>query len=83
MLRHLSHRADEIENLQGIVNGTCNFLLARLEQANRVFLKRSRKPKNLDSPRRTPAQTLTVPTPRPNSAFCATERSAHGYLQRK
>ena len=32
ILRHLSHRADEIESLQAIANGTCNYLLTRLEQ---------------------------------------------------
>ncbi|MGH9350500.1 MAG: homoserine dehydrogenase [Vicinamibacterales bacterium] len=32
ILRHLSHRADEIDSLWGIVNGTCNFVITRLEQ---------------------------------------------------
>ena len=32
IIRHLSHRADEIESLQAIVNGTCNFVITRLEQ---------------------------------------------------
>lgn len=32
IIRHLSHRADEIERLWGIVNGTNNFILTRLEQ---------------------------------------------------
>lgn len=32
VLRHLSHRADEVESLLAIVNGTCNYLLTRLEQ---------------------------------------------------
>ncbi len=32
ILRHLSHRADEVESLFAIVNGTCNYLLTRLEQ---------------------------------------------------
>jgi len=32
IIRHLSHRADEIESLWGIVNGTCNYVLTRLEQ---------------------------------------------------
>jgi homoserine dehydrogenase len=32
IIRHLSHRADEIEALQAIVNGTCNFVITRLEQ---------------------------------------------------
>lgn len=32
IIRHLSHRADEIDSLWGIVNGTCNFVLTRLEQ---------------------------------------------------
>ncbi len=31
ILRHLSHRADEVESLSAIVNGTCNYLLTRLE----------------------------------------------------
>jgi homoserine dehydrogenase len=34
ILRHLSHRADEIDSLAGIVNCTCNFILTRLEQAD-------------------------------------------------
>ena len=37
ILRHLSHRADEIDSLQGIVNGTCNYLLTRLEQDEQNF----------------------------------------------
>jgi homoserine dehydrogenase len=32
ILRHLSHRADEIDSLFAIVNGTCNYVLTRLEQ---------------------------------------------------
>lgn len=32
IIRHLSHRADEIESLMGIVNGTCNYIITRLEQ---------------------------------------------------
>ena len=33
ILRHLSHRADEIDSLAGILNGTCNFVMTRIEQA--------------------------------------------------
>jgi homoserine dehydrogenase len=33
ILRHLSHRADEIDSLSGILNGTCNFVMTRMEQA--------------------------------------------------
>jgi homoserine dehydrogenase len=32
IIRHLSHRADEVDSLLGIVNGTCNFIITRLEQ---------------------------------------------------
>ena len=32
ILRHLSHRADEVESLLAIVNGTSNYLITRLEQ---------------------------------------------------
>lgn len=32
IIRHLSHRADEVEALQAIVNGTCNFIITRMEQ---------------------------------------------------
>jgi len=32
IIRHLSHRADEVESLMGIVNGTCNYIITRLEQ---------------------------------------------------
>jgi homoserine dehydrogenase len=32
IIRHLSHRADEVDSLMGIVNGTCNYILTRLEQ---------------------------------------------------
>ena len=32
IIRHLSHRAYEIESLHAIVNGTCNFVITRLEQ---------------------------------------------------
>lgn len=31
IIRHLSHRADEIDSLLGIVNGTSNFVMTRLE----------------------------------------------------
>ena len=34
ILRHLSHRADEIDSVAGILNCTCNFILTRLEQAD-------------------------------------------------
>jgi homoserine dehydrogenase len=34
IIRHLSHRADEIDSLWGIVNATCNFILTRLEQGD-------------------------------------------------
>jgi len=33
ILRHLSHRADEVESLAGILNGTSNFVITRMEQA--------------------------------------------------
>lgn len=33
IIRHLSHRADEIDSLWAIVNGTCNFVITRLEEA--------------------------------------------------
>jgi homoserine dehydrogenase len=32
ILRHLSHRADEVERLLAIVNGTCNYVITRIEQ---------------------------------------------------
>ncbi len=32
IIRHLAHRADEIDSLAGIVNGTSNFVMTRLEQ---------------------------------------------------
>lgn len=32
IIRHLSHRADEVDSLMAIVNGTCNFTITRLEQ---------------------------------------------------
>jgi homoserine dehydrogenase len=32
IIRHLSHRADEIDSLMAIVNGTCNYIITRLEQ---------------------------------------------------
>ena len=33
ILRHLSHRADEVDSLAGIVNCTCNYIITRFEQA--------------------------------------------------
>ncbi len=33
IIRHLSHRADEIDSFAGIINGTCNFVMTRLEQS--------------------------------------------------
>jgi homoserine dehydrogenase len=32
IVRHLALRGDEIESLAGIVNGTCNFVITRMEQ---------------------------------------------------
>lgn len=32
IIRHLAHRADEVESLLAIVNGTCNYIITRLEQ---------------------------------------------------
>jgi len=32
ILRHLSHRADEVDSLWGILNATCNFVMTRFEQ---------------------------------------------------
>src|SRR5690606_33952220 len=32
ILRHLNHRADEVERLLAIVNGTSNYVVTRLEQ---------------------------------------------------
>ncbi|MBA3820481.1 MAG: homoserine dehydrogenase [Deltaproteobacteria bacterium] len=32
IIRHLSHRADDIDSLAAIVNGTCNYIITRLEQ---------------------------------------------------
>ena len=32
IIRHLSHRADEVDSLLAIVNGTCNYIITRLEQ---------------------------------------------------
>jgi homoserine dehydrogenase len=32
IVRHLSHRADEVDSLLAIVNGTCNYVITRLEQ---------------------------------------------------
>ncbi|HEY4182770.1 MAG TPA: homoserine dehydrogenase [Kofleriaceae bacterium] len=32
IVRHLSHRADDIDRLMAIVNGTCNYIITRLEQ---------------------------------------------------
>jgi homoserine dehydrogenase len=34
IIRHLSHRADEVDSLAGILNGTCNFVITRMEQAD-------------------------------------------------
>jgi homoserine dehydrogenase len=34
IIRLLSHRADEVDSLAGIVNGTCNFVITRMEQAD-------------------------------------------------
>jgi homoserine dehydrogenase len=34
IVRHLSHRADEVESLWGIVNATSNFVTTRLEQGD-------------------------------------------------
>ncbi len=34
IIRHLSHRADEIDSLWGIINATCNFVMTRLEQGD-------------------------------------------------
>jgi homoserine dehydrogenase len=34
IVRHLSHRADEIDSLWGIINATSNFVMTRLEQGD-------------------------------------------------
>lgn len=34
IIRHLSHRADEIDSLWGIINATSNFVMTRLEQGD-------------------------------------------------
>jgi homoserine dehydrogenase len=34
IIRHLSHRADEVDSLWGIVNATSNFVMTRLEQGD-------------------------------------------------
>ena len=34
IVRHLSHRADEVDSLWGIVNATSNFVMTRLEQGD-------------------------------------------------
>ncbi|HQZ37482.1 MAG TPA: homoserine dehydrogenase [Vicinamibacterales bacterium] len=34
IIRHLSHRADEIDSLAGILNGTSNFVLTRMEESD-------------------------------------------------
>jgi homoserine dehydrogenase len=34
IVRHLSHRADEVDSLWGIINATSNFVLTRLEQGD-------------------------------------------------
>ncbi len=39
ILRHLSHRADEVESLSAILNGTCNYVITRLEQDEMAFSK--------------------------------------------
>jgi homoserine dehydrogenase len=39
ILRHLSHRADEVDSLWAIVNGTSNFVITRLEQDEMPFEK--------------------------------------------
>ncbi|MEZ0312145.1 MAG: homoserine dehydrogenase [Myxococcota bacterium] len=37
IIRHLSHRSDEVDSLLGIVNGTCNYIITRLEQDELPF----------------------------------------------
>jgi homoserine dehydrogenase len=37
ILRHLSHRADEVDSLAGIVNCTCNYIITRFEQEELSF----------------------------------------------
>ncbi|MBI5532034.1 MAG: homoserine dehydrogenase [Deltaproteobacteria bacterium] len=32
IIRHLSHRADEVDGMWGILNGTCNYIITRMEQ---------------------------------------------------
>ena len=62
IIRHLSHRADEIDSLWGILNGTCNFVMTRLEQgelpldeaiaeAQALGLRRSRSDRRSRRPR--------------------------------
>ena len=41
IIRHLSHRADEITSLMAIVNGTCNYIITRLEQDESAIARSS------------------------------------------
>ena len=41
IIRHLSHRADEVDSLMAIVNGTCNYIITRIEQDELPSIARS------------------------------------------
>ena len=79
IIRHLCHRADEVDSLAGIVNGTCNFIITRIEQ-DELPLDRAiaRGAGARASPRPTRRPTSMGTMPRRSCRSSPTARSAPG-----
>lgn len=58
IIRHLSHRSDEVRSLLAIVNGTTNFVLTRLEQDEQALDEAVRAAQALGLAEEDPSQDL-------------------------
>jgi homoserine dehydrogenase len=50
IIRHLSHRADEVDSFAAILNGTANFVITRMEQEELSVVAATRRPSCRSSP---------------------------------
>ena len=79
IIRHLSHRADEIDSLMAIVNGTCNYIITRLEQDELPLDRAIAEAQALGLRRgRSVGATSTATTPPRSCRSSRTARSARG-----
>ncbi len=78
ILRHLSHRADEVDSLGGILNGTCNFVMTRLEQGELSLDEAVAEAQSLGLAEADPAADSTGRMPPPSCRSSPIARSARG-----